>query len=206
VSDSLAWNKTQLTTNTPIKPGRLTPIEKYLEHLDKVFQVEPQFFREESLDDGFPGVTNIVYQDIPEKGMITALTYGLSLIKHEDWKFGRPELCICVESTDMAWGQVAGYLANQLRGKFPFCYGQTINFEERISDDSEMDAFLIFAPSILEKEDFLNVDLGMDYKINIAGLYPIYSSELKSIEELGLEGFWKHPNFDLYNVNREKIG
>ena len=183
----------------------MTPIEKYLDHLDNIFQVEPQFFREKSLDDRFPGVTNIVYPDIPEKGMTTVLTYGLSLVKHDDWKFGRPELCISVESKEDAWGQVAGYLANQLRGKFPFCYGQTIDFKEKISKDSEMDAFLIFAPSILDKGDFLDIDIGADYKINIAGLYPIYSSEFKKIDELGLEGFWKHPNFDLYNVSRNRV-
>lgn len=183
----------------------MTPIEKYLEHLDKIFQVEPEFIKEKSLDDKFPGVTNIVYKDIPEKGMTTAITYGLSIIKHEDWKFGRPELCISVESTDSSWGQVGGYLANQLRGKFPFCYGQTINFREQISNDSEMDAFLLFAPSILDKDDYLNIDIGLDYKINIAGLYPIYSSEFLKVEELGFEEFWKHPNFDLYNVKRNKV-
>lgn len=183
----------------------LTPIEKYLEHLDKIFQVEPEFYKEKSLDEKFPGVTNIVYRDIPEEGMTTAITYGLSIIKHGDWKFGRPELCIAVESADTSWGQVAGYLANQLRGKFPFCYGQTINFREQISNDSEMDAFILFAPSIFDKTDYLNIDIGLDYKINIAGLYPIYSSEFQKIEELGLEGFWKHPNFDLYNVKRKKV-
>ena len=183
----------------------MTPIEKYLDHLDNIFQAEPQFYREKSLHDKFPGVANIVYNDIPEKGMITALTYGLSLIKHKDWKFGRPELCISVESQNKSWGQIAGFLANQLRGKFPFCYGQTINFREKISDDSEMDAFLIFAPSILDKEHYLDINIGTDYKINIAGLFPIYSSELEQIDKIGLEAFWKHPDFDPYNVQRNRV-
>ena len=51
-----------------------TPIEKYLEYLDSIFQVEPEFFKEESLDKNLPGVMSIVYRDVPEKGMITALT------------------------------------------------------------------------------------------------------------------------------------
>jgi len=182
-----------------------TPIEKYLEHLDNIFQVEPEFFTEKSLNENYPGVTNIVYRDIPEKGMITALTYGISLIKHEDWKLGRPELCISVESTDISWGQVAGFIGNYLRGKSNFCYGQTINFREKVSDESEMDAFLIFAPSILDKEDYLGINIGLDYKINIAGLIPIYSSEIDKYDEIGLEKFWHHPNFGLYNVNRERI-
>lgn len=137
--------------------------------------------------------------------MTTVVTYGLSRVNHEDWKFGRPELCISVESTDDAWQQVAGYLANQLRGEFAFGYGQTINFGGKISQDSDMDAFLIFAPSILEREDYLDIDIGLDYKISIAGLYPIYSRELEKIEVLGLEGFLKHPNFDLYSVKRQAV-
>ena len=184
----------------------MTPIERYLDHLDSIFQVEPEFYKEKSLDKRFPGVTNIVYKDIPEEGMTTAFTYGLSLIKHDEWKYGRPELCISVESQDKAWGEVAGFLANQLRGKFPFCYGQTINFREAISKDSKMDAFVIFAPSILEKESYLDIEIGTDYKINIAGLYPIYSSELEQIDKLGLKDFWHHPDFDLYNVKRKKVG
>jgi hypothetical protein len=166
-----------------------TPAERYLEHLDKIFQRTPQFYKEDSLIDGLPGMTSIVYTAIPEKGFITAFTYGLSLIKHPEWKFGRAELCISVESSKLDWGQVVGYIGNKLRGNCPFSYGQTINFREKISDDSEMDAFFVFAPSIMDKEDYLNIDIGTDYKINIAGLYPMYSDELEVYEKIGLEKF-----------------
>lgn len=182
-----------------------TPIEKYMAHLDKIFQTEPEYYGDESKKDGIPGVTSIIYKDIPEKGMVTGITYGLSLENHPDWKFGRPELIITVDSKDISWAQVAGYFANSLRGDCPFSYSNTINFREKISDESEMDAFLVFAPSILDKKDYLNIDIGLDYKINIAGLYPIYASEMEYIEKNGLEKFWKHPDFDMYNVNRKRI-
>lgn len=179
--------------------------ERYLDHLDRIFQQEPLFYQEDSLVEGVPGVTSIVYTDIPEKGYTTAFTYGLSLIKHDDWKLGRPELCISVESSNVNWGKVAGFIANKLRGEFPFSYGQTINLGEPISPDSEMDAFFVFAPGTLEKEDYLNIDIGADYKISIAGLYPMYSDELELYKEMGLEQFWHHPGFDNYSVTREKI-
>jgi len=182
-----------------------TPIERYLEHLDNIFQVEPEFYRNDSLIEGISGVSSIVYRDIPEKGFITAFTYGLSVVKHSKWKFGRPELCISVESTNIDWGQVVGFLANKLRGDCPFCYGQLINFREKVSDDSEMDAFFVFAPSTIDKEDYLDIDIGTDYKINIAGLYPMYSEELEVFEKIGLEAFWHHPNFDNYSLKRKKI-
>ena len=182
-----------------------TPVEKFITHLDRIFPTEPEYFKEESETDGIAGVTSIVYKDIPEKGMITGITYGLSLGNHPDWKLGRPELIITVDSNDASWAQVAGYLANSLRGNCPFSYSNTINFREKISDKSEMDAFLVFAPSILDKKDFANIDIGLNYKINIAGLYPIYASEMEYIDKNGLEKFWKHPNFDMYNVNRKRI-
>ena len=127
------------------RQNSMTPVERYLEHLDYIFRQQPQFYKNDSLVDGIPGVTSIVYKDIPEKGYTTGLSYGLSLVKHPDWKkHARPELCISVESSNMDWGQVAGFIANKLRGDCPFSYGQTINFRERISEDSEMDAFFHF--------------------------------------------------------------
>ena len=183
----------------------MTPIEKYLEHLDNIFQQEPEFYNNESLTEGIKGVTSIVYKNIPDEGFITAITYGLSLVTHPDWKSGRPELCISVESENLDWGIVAGFIANQLRGQCPFSYGEVIDFGEQISEDSEMDAFLIFAPSTLSKEDYSDVDIGADYKINIAGLYPIYSSEIAVYNEIGFEEFWFHPDFDNYSITRKKI-
>jgi hypothetical protein len=181
-----------------------TPVEKYLHHLDSIFKTEPLFFKEESLIEGVPGVSIIVYKDIPEPGYITGITYGLSLVKHPNWKFGRPELCITVESTSADWPAAMGYLANNLRGEFDFSYGQAIEFGQ-ISENSEMDAFFIFAPAILKKEDYLNIDIGLDYKINIAGIYPLYSDELSTYHQLGLEKFWHHPDFDIHSITRKRI-
>ncbi len=183
----------------------MTPVENYLNHLDTIFETEPLFFKNDSRLEGVPGVTSIVYKNLPEQGLITSLTYGLSTVKHDDWKFGRGELCLSVDSQELAWGQVTGYLANQLRGKCPFSYGQTINFGEAIAPDSDMSAFLVFAPAVLQKEQYLNVDIGTDYKINIAGLYPIYKEEIDVYNHIGLEKFWKHPDFDPFNVQRPRI-
>ena len=181
------------------------PIDKYLEYWDAIFQCEPIFFMDDSEINGLSGVTSIIYRDIPEKGMITAVTYGLSLVKHSDWKLGHPELMITIKSEKIAWGRVVGFLANRLRGKCPFSYGNTINFKEKIAADSKMDAFLVFAPSIIDKKDYLNIDVGLDYRINIKGLYPIYSTEMDLVANWGLEKFWHHPDFEMYNVNRKRI-
>ncbi|ASK32833.1 hypothetical protein CEY12_19490 [Chryseobacterium sp. T16E-39] len=181
------------------------PADQYLNHLYQIFQQEPELYLEESLIKGIPGITTIVYRDIPEKGCITAFTYGLSLVEHPDWKIGRAELCISVNSSHLDWAQAMGYIANQLRGDCPFSYAQVINFKEKISPDSEMDAFFIFAPSTIDKEDYLYIDIGTDYKVSIASLYPMYSDEIEIYNNIGLEKFWHHPSFDNYKVNRKKI-
>jgi hypothetical protein len=182
-----------------------SPIEMYLDHLDVIFQREPIFFMGEKDETGLSGVTVMMYKDVPEEGFVTGITYGLSLVDHPEWTLGKPELCISVESKDENWARAASFIAGKLRGDCPFSYGQTVNFKGQICDDSEMDAFFVFAPSILDKEDYLNIDIGLDYKINIAGLYPIYSSEIEVLGEIGLHDFWHHPNFDNYAVNRERI-
>jgi hypothetical protein len=180
-------------------------LSRFLEHLDSMFQVEPTFFPLDSELPDTPSVVCLVYRDIPEPGSITGFTYGLSEVKHPSWKLGRPELTITVDSSDTSWPLAVAHMANGLRGKCPFCYGDVINFGERIADESEMSAFVIFAPSILEKEEFLGIDVGGIQPINIAGAYPLYDSERDVIARIGLDAFWHHPNFDLYNVRRARV-
>ncbi len=181
-------------------------LARFLEHLDSVFQVEPRFFPFESTIPGAPTVVSIVYRDVPEPAHITGITFGLSEVPHEEWRFGRPELMITVQSTDIAWPLAVADMANRLRGRCLFRYGEMIDFGAKISEESDMSAFFVFAPSILEKEDFLNVDVGGPQLLNIAGMYPIYDSECAVFGELGLERFWNHPNFNLYDVRRRRVG
>lgn len=184
---------------------KLTPVEGYLQHLDSIFQTEPDFYTNDSLVSGLPGVTSIVYRDIPEAGFITGFSHGLSTVDHPKWKIARPELTLTVRSTDLAWGQAVGYIANKLRGDCPFCYGDIINFRETVSTESEMDAFFVFAPSILTPENYQGIDSGEGYNITISGLYPFYSDEIPVLERIGLERFWHNPGFDMYDVHRSRI-
>jgi hypothetical protein len=180
-------------------------LSKYLEHLDSVFQREPEFFPLDSEVLGAPQLVCMVYRDVPEADHITGVTYGLSEVPHPEWRFGRPELLIAVQSTDISWPLAVADAANRLRGRCAFRYGDVINFREKISEESDMSAFFVFAPSILEKADFLNVDVGGPQPLNIAGMYPIYDSERAAFAALGLERFWNHPSFDLYDIRRPRV-
>ena len=69
-----------------------------------------------------------------------------------------------------------------------------------------MSAFFVFAPSILEREQYSDIEIGASYKINIAGLYPIHASEIEQIAQLGLKDFWHHDDFDPFDVRRKAVG
>jgi hypothetical protein len=103
-------------------------VERYLAHLDALSDdVEPEFWPVESTKPGLKGVTAIGYRGLPEPGMLLGLTYGLSLVDHELWQHGKPELCICVQSEDPLWVLAVATLAEQLRGDCPFQYGDTLS-------------------------------------------------------------------------------
>jgi len=75
-----------------------------------------------------------------------------------------------------------------------------MGFGERISQESSMDAFLLFAPGLLDQEDFLDIDL----PVNITGCYPIHSSERRFIQDHGIGPFWDL-DWDPYDVTRAAV-
>ena len=188
-----------------LAPTDMNNAELFTQHLDRVTGRREDVIRQvTSSDPKLPHVAVFIYKDWPETGFITGFTLGLSAVAHPDWKLGKPELMISVESTDEAWPCAIGFMAEALRGRCPFCYGNTINFHAQISEASDLDAFLIFAPPFLKK-DQMAVKL-TDFTCNIAGMYPMFSSELPLYDELGLERFWHLPDWDPLNVNRKPCG
>ena len=178
--------------------------ECFVAHLDRVTGRSEDVIRKiESSDSNLPDVFVFIYKNWPEKGILTGFTFGLSAVEHPDWILGRPELMISVESKDEAWTFAIGYMAERLRGECPFCYGNTVNFHAKVSKESKLDAFLIFAQPFLEKEQ-MSVPL-RDFQCNITGMYPMFSSEFALYEELGLERFWNLPGWDPLNVKRKPL-
>jgi hypothetical protein len=66
-----------------------------------------------------------------------------------------------------------------------------------------MDAFLIFAPRYLCRDQKL-VKMN-SYDCFIAGVYPLYSTELAFYERIGMEAFWHLPDWDPMNVRRPRM-
>lgn len=72
-----------------------------------------------------------------------------------------------------------------------------------LASDTTMTGFLVFAQSILDP-DFVEVELAR-YKVHFSQFYPIYQEEFAAYEQIGLEAFWKHKDFDMYDVKRKPI-
>jgi len=179
-----------------------TRIERYLAHLDRLAPGhEPRFLPIESSNPALKDVIAITYKDLPEPGLLTAITYGLSVADHPEWRLGKPELCISIRSHDERWARAVAFVADRLRGLSSFAYGETINFGEQISPESTMSAFVVFAPAVLDRGDFLNIDVGDPLPINLQGMYPIHETERQWIQEHALEPFWRL-EWDPYDVAR----
>lgn len=180
-------------------------VENYLAHLDRLSGgIELRFLPVASTKEGLKGVTLIAYQQLPDD-LATALTYGVSLAEHPDWKLGSPELCISVRSEDDRWAWAVGHLGESLRGSCPFSYGNIIDFGERISTESDMTVFVVGPPSVIEAAD-CRIDVGGPGHeghdiVHLVGMYPIHEAEGQYIRDHGLQSFWNLDR-DLYDVTR----
>ena len=129
--------------------------ELFINHLDRLTgNTEPIIRRIELVRLRCGPVFVFTYKNWPEEGFITGFTFGVSEANHPEWRLGRPELMISIESLDESWCLAIGYIADQLRGKCPFCYGETIDFHARnIRANRNWTPFLVFGPPYLTKEN-----------------------------------------------------
>jgi hypothetical protein len=143
------------------------------------------------------------FDELPEKGFLTAVTCGLSEAKHPDWKLGAPELIVTMKSSSHSWGMAAGYFASSFFGEKRFSYGDVFKVDDPISEEGEMNAYLLFAPSFLDQEQSRFVL--PDRTVNLVGLYPIYDDEIDIYDRVGLEAFWHADGFEMYNPKRGRV-
>lgn len=179
-----------------------TDAEIFVAHLQSVFGEEDAIHQGEALDGG-PPIAVFVYHDIPAQGMITGVTYGLSLCDYPAWNFSRPEMIVSVNSDKIDWPCAAATFVGSFRGQKPFKYGDVFATDVPLASDTTMSGFLVFAQSILD-EDVVSVQLSK-YKIHFSQLYPIYKEEISTYNRLGLEEFWHHSDFDMYDISRKPI-
>lgn len=154
-------------------------------------------------DVGKPSVYAIYFEDLPERGYLTAVTCGLSEAGHPKWKLGCPELIVTMKTRDIAWGLAAAYFASAFFGEKSFSYGDVFKLDHPIAQDSAMNAYLLFAPSFLNRDQAKFVL--PDRTINLVGLYPIYGEEISTYDRIGLKAFWHADGFEMDNPKRGPV-
>ncbi|WP_295998517.1 suppressor of fused domain protein [Rugamonas sp.] len=155
---------------------------------------------------GLPGRPKMLvyyFADLPQNGMTTAITSGLSSAEHPDWKFGRPELMITMKSSDHLWGKAIGYFASAYAGDKPFSYGDRFKLDFPISGESDMNACFVFQPSFLpddEKKFVLT-----DRTIFLAAMIPLYEDEIETFGKMGSKEFIISNAIDFTDPKREHV-
>jgi hypothetical protein len=177
-------------------------IDQYFDHVVNIAGDRGRFFKISDDDPSSPVVV-AAFKNVPEDGCLTAFSYGLSSADHPEWKRSRPELIISINSEDYSWALAMGEIIKNGRNENLFTYGSILNFGEKISDDSDMSAFLVFACSVLEEED-LEIKLS-DRTVHISQIYPIYSEEIPLVKRLGAEEFYTKLDIDFFDVRRMPV-
>jgi hypothetical protein len=177
-------------------------IELYANRLDEVVGLEGQYTLITEKDER-PSVWTVSYADIPEPGMLTAFTYGLSAAEHPDWKHGRPELVVSVNSDDRNWALAVGHVARIYRDESSFSYGTVLAVGDRPSDQSAMSAFFLFAPLVLDQSQARLIL--PDRVINFVQAYPIYEREVELVRQMGPTDFFRSPGVDWFDIRRAAL-
>ncbi len=178
-------------------------VENYMNWLDDIAGEENEII---CIDKKEPQIFISFYDDIPEEGYKTAYSFGLSSIKKSECGNTSPELLISVSDSDNSWGLAMGEIIKQCRYKCKFGNGDVFNFKSKISDNSDMSCFLVYANSLYEPGD--EVAQFNDRTIKLLQFYPIYLSEMELISDKGVDYFIKKGirlGVDMFDVTRQVI-
>jgi hypothetical protein len=143
------------------------------------------------------------FNDYPAKGMLTAVTCGLSNAEHPNWKFGKPELMFALHTQDPSWGDAAALLAQNFYGKHAFSYQSLFRMDGPMAADTDMTSCFVYKPPFLEG-DQLKFELA-DRTIFLAAMYPLHDEEVTLYESIGMQEFWNTPGYEYLNPRRASL-
>ena len=176
--------------------------EEWIQELEKRFG-EINYIHKIGCDDkSKPEIAVFFFHNLPDN-LLTSITFGLSNAQRDEWKFGKPELIVTLDTKDKAWGLSAGYFASSFFNEKTFQYGNLFTLDSPISQESDMSGYFIFAPSFLDQKQS-TIELS-DRKIHLVSMYPIYQEEIELIKSKGLKYFWHMDGYDMYDVNRRNL-
>ena len=159
------YSTTQDTQTMP------SPIEQLLDNYDRITECDATF-RGASGDDPSVKLNVATYSGFPSSGCSTSFTVGLFRL-HDG---GAPkELTISMRGAEEVWELACGYAAKNFWRNCQFNHGDIIDFEDKISSQSEMSAFVVVTPINLSSDNH-TLTIGST-EIRMMQVLPIYEQE-----------------------------
>jgi hypothetical protein len=140
-----------------------------------------EFVTQPKRDEDQP-VLSIRYMDCPEPGTLLGFTFGISAVANPLWGGLRPELAICVDSSDPQWAWALADIGDRVRTTSVFLPGDTIEIGEPISKESAMDSFVLWHQLISDDDAIIALD---DHEIVLVQAVPVHQSELEHLRRAG---------------------
>jgi Suppressor of fused protein (SUFU) len=194
----------------PIEATPRSSLESYLRWLDSQAASAGTYeYLSEPAGDEQP-VLSIRYMDCPQPGTLLGFTFGISAVVNPLWGGLRPELAICVDSTDARWAWALADIGDRVRTTSVFLPGDTIEIGESISDESPMESFVLWHQLITDDEAIVHLD---DHEVVLVQAIPLHRSELEHLRRqadraVGVRDFLRRlagEGLDVTDVRREPL-
>jgi hypothetical protein len=157
-----------------------------------------------SSNKGLPDISTFIWHDTPEPGIMTVVSYGLSLMRKKEWIKGRPELMLRLETKDEAWGFAVAAFIHSFREEKTFRYQTILTTDEPLIPGTQMKGFFTFTP-FLTKPEVMTFPSAEGLPIHLTGFYPIYFEERELLPRIGIEAFWHHESYDPCSISRPNL-
>lgn len=166
----------------PVVAAPRSSVETFLRWLDDHAGATGVYeYVSEPVGDDQP-VLSIRYTDCPDPGTLLGFTFGISTVANPLWGGLRPELALCVDSSDPRWAWALADIGDRVRRTSVFLPGDTIEIGEPISDESPMDSFVLWHQLLTDAEAILPLD---GHEVVLVQALPVHRSELETIRREG---------------------
>jgi hypothetical protein len=189
------------------QPSDADRFARFVQRLSSTMGAEPDIHQVVPRVSGDGEVFALVLVDVPEPGLVTGVTYGLSPWQRRNARPVR-ELCITMRSTDPAWPKVPARTVAVLRGMCPFDPGMVIGYKEPYVPPSGLSSLVLAStlpvPALADGIDVAPPGADTDDLVEIVAAYPVYPSEREAVHAAGLGAVFDS-DWDPYDPARAAV-
>jgi hypothetical protein len=197
----------RLVGHLAARPSGADRFARFVERASSIVGAQPDIHEVVPREPGDSEVFSLVFVDVPAPGLVTGVTYGLSLCQRLNARPVR-ELCTTMRSTDLAWPKVPAHTVAVLRGICPFDPGMVIGYKEPYVPPSGLSSLVLAStlpvPALADGIDVAPPDADTDDLVQIVAAYPVYPSEREAVHAVGLGAVFDS-DWDPYDPARAAV-